>query len=99
MGQKVYPNQRPGPGDRPTAPNMGPAFGGMGGNPQALLAQQNSNLEALERRSQRDRSGSMNTVRLRSLCSWGYSHPISSVKLLKHALRTMILEVGLGCVL
>ncbi|PCH40530.1 hypothetical protein WOLCODRAFT_117404 [Wolfiporia cocos MD-104 SS10] len=44
-GQKVYP-----PGmDR--APGMAMGFpAGMAGNPQAMLAQQNSNMEALERR-------------------------------------------------
>lgn len=31
---------------------------GMGGNPAALLAQQNQNMEAIERRQRRDRSGS-----------------------------------------
>ncbi|TFY63812.1 hypothetical protein EVJ58_g3026 [Rhodofomes roseus] len=59
MGQKVYPNQHPGSAERPGPPGMGIGFGGIG-NSQAMLAQQNSNLEALERRSQRDRSASMN---------------------------------------
>ncbi|KAI0917653.1 hypothetical protein AcW1_007198 [Taiwanofungus camphoratus] len=65
MGQKVYPTAAPGAGDRQPSlpPGVGISFGGgvgIGGNPQALLAQQNSNMEALERRSQRERSGSMN---------------------------------------
>lgn len=61
IGQKVYPNQHTGSAERPGPPSMGMGFGGIG-NSQAMLAQQNSNLEALERRSQRDRSASMNTV-------------------------------------
>ncbi|KZT69605.1 hypothetical protein DAEQUDRAFT_726590 [Daedalea quercina L-15889] len=59
MGQKVYPNQHQAPAERSGPPGMGMGFGGIG-NPQAMLAQQNNNLEALERRSQRDRSASMN---------------------------------------
>lgn len=56
-GQKVYPNAGAPIGMGERQPSIG--FGaGMGApaNPQALLAQQNSNLEALERRN---RSGSM----------------------------------------
>jgi len=69
MGQKVYPNQGGPPGGGPpmerqsSMPSgamgpMGMNFG-MGGNPAALLAQQNQNMEAMERR-QRERSGSTN---------------------------------------
>ncbi|KAH9947481.1 hypothetical protein B0H21DRAFT_335775 [Amylocystis lapponica] len=76
VGQKVYPNaggmqaaqaaiasadrQQPLPPAAMAA--MGMPFGGaVGGNAQAMLAQQNSNMEALERRNQRERSASMNT--------------------------------------
>ncbi|KAL1936971.1 hypothetical protein VTO73DRAFT_2823 [Trametes versicolor] len=53
QGQKVFP------GDM----GMGYGMPGMNvpGNPQALLAHQNSNMEALEKRAIRDRSGSMNS--------------------------------------
>jgi hypothetical protein len=44
----------------------------MGFNPQAMLAQQNSSMEALERRRDqqrvRDRNAAMNTVRIVDLC-------------------------------
>lgn len=65
MGQKVYPGgPNPGPGGPSTTQmerQMGMNFGvGMGGNPQALLAQQNNSMEALDRR--RERSGSMSAV-------------------------------------
>jgi len=62
IGQKIYPNNASAAGVAERQPSMPiPAgFGaGMVGNPQALLAAQNSNMEALERRNQRDRSGSM----------------------------------------
>ncbi|THH29359.1 hypothetical protein EUX98_g4812 [Antrodiella citrinella] len=68
MGQKVYPNQGGPPSGppmerQPSMPSgamgqMGMSYG-MGGNPAALLAQQNQNIEAMERR-QRERSGSTN---------------------------------------
>ena len=46
-------------------PNVGV---GVGGRPdaQAMLAQQNREMEALERRSQRERSASMNPSQVRS---------------------------------
>ncbi|KAI0354838.1 hypothetical protein OH77DRAFT_1480872 [Trametes cingulata] len=70
QGQKVFPGGGgPGPGrvpppvDRPAAGDMGMGYGmpgmGMPGNPQAMLAHQNSNMEALEKRALRDRSASM----------------------------------------
>ena len=42
---------------------------GVGGrsDAQAMLAQQNREMEALERRSQRERSGSMNPVQVRRI--------------------------------
>ena len=61
QGQRVPPS---GPvGGMP--PNVGAGVGvgmGVSGRPdaQAMLVQQNRELEALERRSQRERSGSMN---------------------------------------
>ncbi|GBE85421.1 predicted protein [Sparassis crispa] len=69
MGQKVFTGSGGSapPGERqqslpPPMAAMNMNFGvGMSGNAQALLAAQNSNMEALERRSQRDRSGSMST--------------------------------------
>ncbi|KAI0655423.1 hypothetical protein C8Q70DRAFT_923724 [Cubamyces menziesii] len=69
QGQKVFAGAGPGPGrgppgvDHPTAADMGMGYGmpgmNMPGNPQALLAHQNSNMEALEKRAMRDRSASM----------------------------------------
>ncbi|KAI0738895.1 hypothetical protein C8Q80DRAFT_1202637 [Daedaleopsis nitida] len=65
QGQKVFPNTAgPGSVSIPPAPDRpGMNFGmpgmGMPGNPQAMLAHQNSNMEALERRAQRDRGMSM----------------------------------------
>ncbi|EMD39494.1 hypothetical protein CERSUDRAFT_111802 [Gelatoporia subvermispora B] len=71
MGQKAYPNAG-GAGPIPIPPQdrqppmqppigMGGGMGpGAGATPQALLAAQNHNMEALERRS-RERSGSMGT--------------------------------------
>ena len=68
QGQKVYPNAGgPGPvpippaGDRPGM-NYGMPGMGMPGNQQAMLAHQNSSMEALERRGQRDRGQSMAMV-------------------------------------
>jgi len=75
MGQKVPVAPGPGPmggvptpggdGRGPLPPGaiggMGMNFGmGMGANPQALLAQQNSAMEALERRTQRERERTAN---------------------------------------
>ncbi|CCM00989.1 uncharacterized protein FIBRA_03037 [Fibroporia radiculosa] len=58
LGQKVYP--RGAAADRQPPPALGVPFTpGMPANPQALLAQQNSNMEALERRNQRDRNGNV----------------------------------------
>ncbi|TCD59780.1 hypothetical protein EIP91_011473 [Steccherinum ochraceum] len=55
MGQKVFPGGQSAGGPPPPP---GPFGGmGMGGNPAAMLAQQNQNMEAMERR-QRERSGS-----------------------------------------
>ena len=72
QGQKVFAGAGPGPGrgppgvDHPTAADMGMGYGmpgmNMPGNPQALLAHQNSNMEALEKRAMRDRSASMGPV-------------------------------------
>ncbi|KAI0365351.1 hypothetical protein BV20DRAFT_766440 [Pilatotrama ljubarskyi] len=70
QGQKVYPGAGgPGPGrvaptlDRQPVGDMSMGYGmpgmGMPGNPQAMLAHQNSNMEALEKRALRDRSASM----------------------------------------
>ncbi|KAL1937831.1 hypothetical protein VTO73DRAFT_12851 [Trametes versicolor] len=71
QGQKVFPGGSSGAGRGPSAvdrappPDMGMGYGMPGmnvpGNPQALLAHQNSNMEALEKRAIRDRSGSMNS--------------------------------------
>jgi len=66
QGQRVPPS---GPvGGMP--PNVGTGVGvgiGVGGRPdaQAMLVQQNREMEALERRSQRERSGSMNPAQVR----------------------------------
>lgn len=64
QGQRVPPS---GPvGSMP--PNVGAGVGvGMGGRPdaQAMLVQQNREMEALERRSQRERSSSMNPAQVR----------------------------------
>ncbi|KAI0775555.1 hypothetical protein BD413DRAFT_529374 [Trametes elegans] len=70
QGQKVYPGGggqgqgRASAAERPVPGEIGIGYGmpglGMAGNPQALLAHQNSNMEALEKRGLRDRSGSMN---------------------------------------
>lgn len=71
-GQKVFPHGAPGPGPLPPQqmpPNAHP-HPGMNFNPQAMLAQQNSTMEQLERRRERererervrDRSVSMNAV-------------------------------------
>lgn len=58
VGQKV-----PAAGGMPmVSGGGGGAFPGRG-DPQAMLAQQNRDMEALERRAQRDRSASMNQVR------------------------------------
>lgn len=81
QGQKVFPGGGSGAGRGPSAvdrappPDMGMGYGMPGmnvpGNPQALLAHQNSNMEALEKRAIRDRSGSMNSVsRLKSRLDW-----------------------------
>ncbi|KAI8986160.1 hypothetical protein BD414DRAFT_416450 [Trametes punicea] len=69
QGQKVFPGAGPGPGrvpptvDHAGAGDIGMGYGlpgmGMPGNPQALLAHQNNNMEALEKRALRDRSASM----------------------------------------
>ncbi|KZT12275.1 uncharacterized protein LAESUDRAFT_640802 [Laetiporus sulphureus 93-53] len=60
VGQKVLPNAHPSVSDRHPPSMMGMGFGaGIIGNPQSLLAQQNSNMDALERRA-RERSASMN---------------------------------------
>ncbi|KAI0629799.1 hypothetical protein C8Q77DRAFT_267537 [Trametes polyzona] len=72
QGQKVFPGAggpvagRVAPAaDRTAGADMGMGYGmpGMGvpGNPQALLAHQNSNMEALEKRALRDRSASMSS--------------------------------------
>ncbi|KAH9850151.1 hypothetical protein C2E23DRAFT_326816 [Lenzites betulinus] len=72
QGQKVFPGPNvPGAGrvpsvvDRAPAPDMGMGYGMPGmsvpGNPQALLAHQNSNMDALEKRALRDRSASMSS--------------------------------------
>lgn len=108
MGQKVFPNapgSAPVPGGAPApAQQIGINFGvGIGGNAQALLAQQNSNMEALERR--RERSGSMGGVSCRAarssflffscrlqctlVASGHHSHHSSS----KRALMKMTLQV------
>jgi hypothetical protein len=66
QGQRVPPS---GPvGGMP--PNAGAGVGvgmGVSGRPdaQAMLVQQNREMEALERRSQRERSGSMNPAQVR----------------------------------
>ena len=82
MGQKVFPGQGGPPGGPPMErqPSMPGAMGpmgmnfGMGGNPAAMLAQQNQNMEAMERR-QRERSGSNVTgVRERTFVIVGMKH-------------------------
>ena len=65
-GQKVMLSQGPPvppgvPGPPPQAPPNA-NFGGRG-DPQAMIVHQNREMEVLERRSQRDRSGSMSQVR------------------------------------
>lgn len=68
QGQKVLPNPAgmsgqvpiPPPGNR--ALNYGMPGMGMPANPQAMLAQQNSNMDVLARRAQRDRGASMSQV-------------------------------------
>lgn len=103
QGQKVFAGAGPGPGrvppgvDHPAAADMGMGYGmpgmSMPGNPQALLAHQNSNMEALEKRAMRDRSASMGPV----------SHPdhIQFIVLNRmrrdkrdHESRMMTLQVG-----
>ncbi|OAX36983.1 hypothetical protein K503DRAFT_261731 [Rhizopogon vinicolor AM-OR11-026] len=57
MGQKAFP-QAPGPGQGPGPHHQGGMpipMPPVGMNPQAMIAQQNSNMEALERRRERDR--------------------------------------------
>lgn len=67
QGQKVYPNGPPqgGMGGPDRGPQMPPGPMGMGFNsPQAMLAQQTSAMDALERRSrvERERSSGMSGV-------------------------------------
>jgi hypothetical protein len=66
QGQRVPPS---GPvGGMPPNVGAGVAVGmGVGGRPdaQAMLVQQNREMEALERRSQRERSSSMNPAQVR----------------------------------
>jgi hypothetical protein len=78
QGQRVPPS---GPvGGMP--PNVGGVGGGMGmgvggrADAQAMLAQQNREMEALERRSQRERSGSMNPAQVCPVISTAPSTPI-----------------------
>jgi hypothetical protein len=80
QGQRVPPS---GPvGGMP--PNVGGVGGGMGmgvgvggrADAQAMLAQQNREMEALERRSQRERSGSMNPAQVCPVISTTPSAPI-----------------------
>ncbi|KAA1472260.1 hypothetical protein DENSPDRAFT_838481 [Dentipellis sp. KUC8613] len=60
MGQKVVQGGPPVPPGMPHQMQPGPQNINFGGrDPQALLAQQNREMEALERRSQRERSASM----------------------------------------
>jgi hypothetical protein len=61
-------------------PNVGVGVGagvgvGVGGRPdaQAMLVQQNREMEALERRSQRERSGSMNPAQVSRVPRKSYS--------------------------
>ena len=66
VGEKIgrqapHPNQHQGSAELQVKAT---GFGGMG-NPQAMLAHQNSNLDALERRNPRDRSTSLTAV-----CPW-----------------------------
>src|SRR6267154_482441 len=74
QGQRVPPS---GPvGGMP--PNVGAGVGvgmGVSGRPdaQAMLVQQNREMEALERRSQRERSGSMNPAQVRRVARKNYS--------------------------
>lgn len=67
---------QPGMGMAPQGMNpqtMGMNAQGIGMTPQAMLAQQNSNMESLERRRERERarerSGSMGPVRFLSSCA------------------------------
>lgn len=82
QGQKVFPGGAPGSG-APGMPERAPSMQGLPpfGNPQAMLAQQNSQMEALERRTQRerDRSASVSAVRCMPVVYWLYSdmHRIS----------------------
>ena len=64
QGVKSHSSGLPGGGGMERGQSLAPNMMGMGfGGPQAMLAQQNSAMEALERRSRdRDRSTSMSTV-------------------------------------
>lgn len=73
QGQRVLPSGSVG-GMPPNVGGMGAGMGmgvGVGGrsDAQAMLAQQNREMEALERRSQRERSGSMNPAQVRGMVS------------------------------
>ncbi len=80
QGQKIFPNAAgPGPVSIPPAaerPGMNYGMPGMGmpGNPQAMLAHQNSNMDALDRRAQRERGGGMVPVGLHPLVSQKRPH-------------------------
>jgi len=61
-------------------PNVGIGVGmGVGGRPdaQAMLAQQNREMESLERRSQRERSASMNPGPVRHVSVYGVSYLVN----------------------
>ena len=71
QGQKVFPpGGPPGPGMQERGQSIPPNIGF--GNPQAMLAQQNNQMEAMERRSrqERDRSGSITGVSFGGACDW-----------------------------
>jgi len=75
QGQRVAPSGPVG-GMPPNVGGVGAGMGmgvgvGVGGrsDAQAMLAQQNREMEALERRSQRERSGSMNPAQVRGIVS------------------------------
>lgn len=88
MGDKIG-NQVP----LPNHPDRQIGFGGMG-NPKAMLAQQNSNLEALERRNPRDRTTGLTAVR--PICYTSYhSQTVVSAQCLLLDWRMTTLQTSL----
>lgn len=90
IGHKVpLPIQHQGPADR-----QGMNTGFMG-NPQAMLAQQNSNLEALERRNPRERGTGLTAVRPPLIFFPAHrAHIVVSARCLPHGWRMMTLQTS-----